>query len=1093
MSNYTGLLTGDYYFQLNTGNGFLEATYDQALGFTVGDYFYSYPHGLKRESVNDLFDEGNTGVFAEFSVGADVFRIKKGSDELYEGTVVGGNTKCILWDEKNNFVVGVSDSNPGIVGNSNGNSILGGVTHCINASSCSSILGGGENCIINSYYSSVMGWASIINGAGYSNVFGYNGFICNSNNSRIFGNSSAICNSPNTVMFGYSNLSEGGNNNFINGNNNIVCSQSSHWNGTILAGGLNKVYGALNTVLGGINNKIGADANQVSETNENFSLIANGSCHYLLGSNSTLINGNCNRVIGHNNFMGGGFRNCIDVTTYDLFNDPTQFNSIQNEIPRGNFIGNGYFNKILDQSTSSAIIGGCNNTICGSSCSAILNGANNTINGVSNSFIIGSKSNINNYANQVSGDVFVKLEGIGVINDGTTLINNYYMPRTLGLGFRYGTFHYPFINLNNDPAPLMVDFTQEVKEYNSGYFGAISGEYNDYTGFAVAPGSLQFPWPYYHRVKMVNLGTNNQTKFHAVDISGFISGENNTRKLYRAYNPSVLIGANNNGGHQNILIGVNNRSVFTAAEDINTGIYGPGVSGLTLPNVKTLNKGPWPFYSATWPLYQGYNTLIGHTNFVTGAGMSVLGHNNTALENAGPTLLLGNVNNLLPESGFYLTGDGGYILTFSGINDSGYFPTWKRNTAMVGFFNTERFGLNSNILGSKNATKTHTSNTIGYDNSSNGAFLNSLGRGNINNGQSNSAFGNNNIIDSGNTNTIVGINNSIYRFGTGSYIPVDNHLFGNSNVSIGTNGILLGLRNKFGIGTGFYFYDSVLIGNNNIAENTLTTAIGFYNYTSGFNSSTVGSNNQISGGSNNGIFGFNNVNFGNNGYSIGSNNKVYNEGGMALGNQAFSYNKNQVSIAGGSNGTSWPGSSQKTHLFWKGITSGVANTELMLDGVFSDGTYVSGKAFIPSGVIWNGTVNIIASETGLNNALIQTRLVSAANRSGTMHLINNSVLSSNTTGTAAWGLQVSMDSTYKALKMTALGSASKVLYWSVIGEFNEAFIPTSEAITVDRYINNGIVAQVLQGTPDISPSTVEATYPKSPNRPINNLGSYLPS
>lgn len=1091
MSNYTGLLTGNYYFQLNTGNGFLEATNDQIIGTRYNDYFYSYPHGLKRESINDLFGAGQTGFCSEFAVGADIFRIKKGSDQSLFG-YISNDTKYILWDEKNNFVVGDSDANPSLGGSPNANAIFG-VINCINNSDCSSILGGCGNTITSSYYSSALGHGNTMTSAGYSHIFGYSSTISSSSSSRILGNSSSISSSSDTTIFGYNNASNGGAGNFINGNNNVVCSQFGHFNATILAGSNNQVYGALNTVLGGQYGKIGADADQVSETYENYSLIGNGLSNYILGSNSTIINGRCNKNIGHNNFIGGGFRNSINVTDYDLFNNPSEFNSIQNIIPLGNFIGNGYYNSILNQSKSSAILGGCNNTISDSSCSAILNGANNTIAGAPNSFIIGSKSNINNIAYQLSGDVFAKLEGIGIINDGTTLINNYYMPRTLALGFRYGTYHYPFVSLNNDPAPLMVDFAQEVKEYNSGYFGAISGEYNDYTGFAIAPGSLNFPWSYYHRVKMVNLGTNNQTKFHAIDISGFISGVDNTRKLYRAYNPSVLIGANNNGGHQNILIGVNNRSVFTAVEDINTGIYGPGVSGLALPNVKTLNKGPWPFYSMTWPFYQGYNTLIGHTNFVTGAGTSVLGHNNTALENAGPTLLLGNVNNLLPESGFYLTGDGGYILTFSGINDSGYFPTWKRNTVIAGFSNTERFGLNSNILGTKNAAKTHTSNTIGYDNNADGAFLNSLGRGNINYGESNSTFGNNNIIDSGNTNTIVGANNAVYRFGTGSFLPVDNHLFGNSNISIGTNGILLGLRNKFGIGTGFYFYDSVLIGNNNIAENTLTTAIGFYNYTSGFNSSILGSNNQISGGSHNGIFGFNNINFGTNSYSIGSNNKVYNEGGVAIGNQAFSYNKNQVSIAGGSNGTSWPGSSQKTHLFWKGITSGAANTELMLDGVFSDGSYVSGKAFIPSGVIWNGTVNIIASETGLNNALVQTRLVSAANRAGTMHLINNSVLSSSTTGTAAWALGISMDSTYKALRMTATGSASKVIYWSVIGEFNETFIPTSEAITVDRYLNNTIVGQALQGTPDNSISTIEAGYPKSPNRPVNNKGSYLPS
>ena len=544
------------------------------------------------------------------------------------------------------------------------------------------------------------------------------------------------------------------------------------------------------------------------------------------------------------------------------------------------------------------------------------------------------------------------------------------------------------------------------------------------------------------------------------------------------------------------MIGVNNRSLYTAIENINTGLYGTGVSGLRIPNVKTLNKGPWPIMNSTWPFYQGMNTLVGINNLVTGAGVSVLGMNNLAQENSGPTLLLGAANRLLSQSGFYTTGEGGFILSFTSV--TGYIPTWKKNTVMVGFNNAERFGLWSNIIGTQNTAFSNSSNILGFDNNASGAFLNIVGKSNLTYGLNNSAFGTNNLVIDGQNNTAVGVNNIINQLHpTGAARPKDNNLLGNGNYVIGSNGLLLGLRNRFGYTTGVYLYDSILIGNNNISENNFTTAVGLYNYTTGFYSSTFGSNNQISGGSYNGIFGSNNVNFGTNSYSIGSNNKVYNEGGMALGNQAFSYNKNQVSIAGGSNGTSWPGSSQKTILFWKGITSGIEDTELMLDGVFSSGNYVSGKAFIPSGVIWNGPVNVIASETGLNNILVQTRLIAAANKAGSMHLINNSILNSNssiqTSGTVTWGLGISMDSTNKALRMTASGAASKVIYWSVIGEFNEAFIPTNEATTVNRYLDNTIVGQVLQGTPDISSSTIEATYPKSPNRPRIGQGSYLPS
>ena len=51
MSNYTGLLTGNYYFQLNTGDGFIEATNNDIIKVPPNDY--NYAHGLKRKLVDN--------------------------------------------------------------------------------------------------------------------------------------------------------------------------------------------------------------------------------------------------------------------------------------------------------------------------------------------------------------------------------------------------------------------------------------------------------------------------------------------------------------------------------------------------------------------------------------------------------------------------------------------------------------------------------------------------------------------------------------------------------------------------------------------------------------------------------------------------------------------------------------------------------------------------------------------------------------------------------------------------------------------------------------------------------------------------------
>jgi hypothetical protein len=228
---------------------------------------------------------------------------------------------------------------------------------------------------------------------------------------------------------------------------------------------------------------------------------------------------------------------------------------------------------------------------------------------------------------------------------------------------------------------------------------------------------------------------------------------------------------------------------------------------------------------------------------------------------------------------------------------------------------------------------------------------------------------------------------------------------------------------------------------------------GSYNNTQGLENTTVGLTNN---------------NYGERSVILGNINAAYGVNNTIIGNQGYAVNSNQISLGGGDGLASWPGSSQKNYLFWKGITSGTTRSELMLDGVnASADNYISGKAFIHSGMVWNGKINIIAAETGLGNIFTQERYVTVANKNNGIHVISNQLISSSTSGTAAWGITLSGDNTNRAICINATGEANKFIYWNIIGEFNQVFVPTNETIYRKDYSNNSINNNVLKSGYDL--------------------------
>lgn len=1025
-------------------------------------------------------------------------------------TILGGNCNHMYGISCNRTIAG-GECN--IICDGNRNFIAGGKSNCILGTSpisfTDNFIGAGiSNCTVN------VGNSAIVNGStnkilSFSSCSfigaGRNNCICNSSNGSVIGGGNT--NSIGSVSYSAGDsFIGGGSYNFVEevqsaivaGSNNTIAGGSAHGENFIGAGIRNTIHGSENSIIGGYCNCIGNASNQ--EQYQSYNFMAGGCCNYLQGSAAILLGGLENTNISIRGFIGGGRDNCINTTSGDLKNSPTNWSTLdgQEVIPNDSIIVGGIYNRILNRSELAFIGGGATNKIVDSPYGFIIGGTGSIISGAPYSFIIGSNAEITatgkNYPTSRNSNFAKtggwKISGVGVLTDGYSRYFNAFNPRTLNINFRYGTIFAPYINIAHEPFQINSDYSGEILDYNNGLSFANpswSGQYNGYTGFRVI-----LPNPSGNNGdigKMIQIGLNFSHNY-ASDISGMFSSGGSSRLIARTHNPSVLIGHWNSGSHQNVLIGSNNLAFYTAAENIREDLYGQGISGLP---VKSLRNSPWPYKNFTWPYYQGMNTLIGHYNVVTGTTVNVLGISNNIMDNAGPTVVVGNDNSLIPTGGVYLTGSGGYITGFSYTAPTGVIK-FKKNSLIFGFNNVETQGSYSNIIGTNNYLYSRYGNTFGYYNSISGEKLNTIGFSNINNGANNLTIGQANYTFLGGNNVSVGNNNMVVALDeSGALFSVNNAILGISNHVVGSNSVVLGSRNRFGLKTGFNFANTVLVGTNNVSETPLVVSIGSYNYVSGTTSSVVGTNNYISGASVNGIYGSNNTNLGNNGYVLGNDNKVYNEGGVAVGNYGFSYNKNQVVLAGGSNNTSWPGSSQKTYLFWKGLTSGAGNMDLMLDGVYHDGTYISGKAYVPSGVIWNGTVNVISSETGLSNAFVQLRAVTAINKNGFIHLLNNTVISSTVTGVVGWGgVSINADNTNKALNVRASGTAGKVIYWNVIGEFNEAFIPSNEGISVNRYLNGEIIGQTIAGTTNISPDVYSASIPKDPRQPFNTNGSYYP-
>jgi hypothetical protein len=211
------------------------------------------------------------------------------------------------------------------------------------------------------------------------------------------------------------------------------------------------------------------------------------------------------------------------------------------------------------------------------------------------------------------------------------------------------------------------------------------------------------------------------------------------------------------------------------------------------------------------------------------------------------------------------------------------------------------------------------------------------------------------------------------------------------------------------------------------------------------------------------------MNLGVQSYSFGNSNYAGSRNSLSLGYKSRTRNYGEIAFGAGPIEVEGFGTSQKVQLIWKGVTSGVeTSVPLMLDSVYTTGDYVSGRAFLNSGHLWNGELNIVAAETGLDNVKTETRNITVMNKNNSIILVNNQVSSSSSYGSPTWGLTVAGDSVNKALSLSATGAAGKIIMWNIVGEFNQIFVPTKETVSRYEYDNNyGLISRVLSSGNDL--------------------------
>ena len=587
----------------------------------------------------------------------------------------------------------------------------------------------------------------------------------------------------------------------------------------------------------------------------------------------------------------------------------------------------------------------------------------------------------------------------------------------------------------------------------------------------------------------ITLGVNNRS-FKSILTAAWASGQYD---LYGSAN--ALTGVGRIQPSENILIGYDNMG---SVGDIilgknNTHAYETGNSNQNYQRGHTYTKfGPSE--------KDAYNIIVGGDNFISGKYSTTIGYFNRNPFNKGANNIVGQSNKNVPE---------GYELPVTGLRRM---PDGTLKNIIVGYSGNAlysgqvAFESYSNIYGNENEIYSGPLNynnivgnfnnandleegiLIGNSNYSSGNSSTIIGSRNLNSAESSKIIGNVNWLQNGVSPVVLGDNN--VQFNYSSFIAQGELILGKDNSSSSVNQqTIIGNKNYFSrlksgssntyIGHGNaiaatnykYVDQSNLIGNLNNLDFSDSTVLGNLNSIVGNNINNLGNRNRITN---------------NYGAAFGNDNVNVGDNSLALGTNAYTYNPGQISTSSrnifeySSESAAWyakGGGAQKSVLTWDAISTGINRQEIYLNGDAYDANYNQfanggpvGRAFIPSGRIWNGDLTITVAETGLRNMRLirQTfTIANTGNRALPMNMLTRTTLLDNTIGTALAGnnigLMFSGDNFNDKLAIWVTGLADKKLIWNVTADFLDSWIPTTEQVNMVKplSLNSPILVPVV--------------------------------
>lgn len=562
-------------------------------------------------------------------------------------------------------------------------------------------------------------------------------------------------------------------------------------------------------------------------------------------------------------------------------------------------------------------------------------------------------------------------------------------------------------------------------------------------------------------------------------------------------NPNIILGHANKAGLYDIIIGTSNVHEYQRQDN-------------PYQREKLLT-----YTTHTPTTLTAYSILMGHYNSMSGSMNVVMGVSNLVKHSKGDANVIGNSNVIIPRGYFQpvtaasVLPDGGVMTVVSGWQTNASFneTAKKAYSNAIGYAN--RVELNPigfvNILGALNVGD-DVSNTqiVGADNYVTGDSIHIVGQLNSISSRNTSVLGDNNWSQYGSHHVFLGNNNFIRNtlftdglwpqnqmilgyFNTTNQTSYEN-VFGTNNFlnhSTGSHNTIIGhSNNSYGLTR-----DVGMLGNGNIINAEKSYVIGYGNnidptlfpLTAG-GSAKLNDNGAIQ---ENMALGFRNYFGASKSTSLGADNYLDQDNAIALGQNAYAYNYGQISYsttnlvdASSSNVSSAAigGGSQKTTLIWKGISTGIARQEIYLDNTAYDPSYnlatesnfgPRGRAYIPSGRMWNGTINITIAETGLRNIRTISQaftIANTGNKNLPMNMLTRNNIADNTLGSSlnTAGILFSGDNNNEKLAIWVTGLSNRLIHWNVSADFLDTWVPGAHNQYMHMYNQDGESIRILR-------------------------------